>query len=202
MAQVQRGDQALRHTSRSIHPCAHILLVTFVCVPPASPPSAYYHCLITATTIGYGDVPISTNGGKWFASLHMMVSVSLVAELLASIQKIRADRTVLLRRAHMLMLRLDDIACFVEYVHIAKDSARVQEGDVVSEGDIICLSGGIGFCPKPHLHFQAHYSDEEDAPTVPFCFRGADGSTFVPVAGEWYTESGHVGTQASTGKIN
>lgn len=108
MAQVQRGDQALRHTPRSIHPCAHILLVTFVCVPPASPPSAYYHCLITATTIGYGDVPISTNGGKWFASLHMMVSVSLVAELLASIQKIRADRTVLLRRAHMLMLRLDD----------------------------------------------------------------------------------------------
>eukprot|EP00949_MAST-11_sp_MAST-11-sp1_P002021 g2021.t1 len=96
-----------------------------------------------------------------------------------------------------IMLHLDESKCFVEYVHIAKDGACVQKGDTVREGDIICLSGGIGFCPKPHLHIQAHLSDEEDAPTVPFRFRSSDGSTFVPVAGEWYSVDGTVDMQAN-----
>jgi murein DD-endopeptidase MepM/ murein hydrolase activator NlpD len=79
---------------------------------------------------------------------------------------------------------------FVEYVHIRRGSSRVRVGDVVREGDVICESGDVGFCPTPHLHIQIHHSDVEDAPTAPFCIRctppGEAPTTYVPRAGVWY----------------
>ena len=69
--------------------------------------TAYYHCLITATTIGYGDVSIQSTAGQWFASFHMMFSVALVAELLGSIKVIADLHKVLLRRTRMLEMKLN-----------------------------------------------------------------------------------------------
>ena len=43
-----------------------------------------------------------------------------------------------------------------EYVHIKPGSCRVKEGDTVSQGQHLCDSGDVGFCPSPHLHIQAH----------------------------------------------
>jgi len=50
-----------------------------------------------------------------------------------------------------ILLQLDD-GNFVEYVHIMTNSSKVKVGDNVKEGQEICLSGNIGFCPSPHLH--------------------------------------------------
>eukprot|EP00948_MAST-09A_sp_MAST-9A-sp1_P003165 g3165.t1 len=58
--------------------------------------------------------------------------------------------------------------CFVEYVHISPGSCIVEIGDTVTEGEKICESGDVGFCPTPHLHLQVHYSDDDTAPTVQF----------------------------------
>lgn len=69
--------------------------------------TAYYHCLITATTIGYGDVSIQSTAGQWFASFHMMFSVALVAELLGSIKVIADLHKALLRRTRMLEMKLN-----------------------------------------------------------------------------------------------
>jgi hypothetical protein len=71
-----------------------------------------------------------------------------------------------------LTLRLSD-GVIVEYVHIKTSSAVVKAGDRVKEGDILCHSGSVGFCPAPHLHLQFHRSRDSDAPTVPFLLRGA-----------------------------
>ena len=82
---------------------------------------------------------------------------------------------------------------FVEYVHIASGSAVVKAGDTVRQGDLLCHSGDIGFCPTPHLHIQVHRDCRKDAPTAPFCFLcGEQSRTFVPSAGLWYNASGPV----------
>ena len=36
---------------------------------------SFYHCIITATTIGYGDVTITTETGRFFACIHILLSV-------------------------------------------------------------------------------------------------------------------------------
>lgn len=63
---------------------------------------------------------------------------------------------------------------FVEYVHIKANSSRVQVGDTVKKGDILCLSGDVGLCPQPHLHLQIVNSPGKHASTVPFHLHGIE----------------------------
>ena len=91
-----------------------------------------------------------------------------------------------------ILLRLEDSEFYAEYVHVAANSVSVKVGDRVKEGEVICKSGDVGFCPSPHLHFQILKSADDDALTVPFSFRSSDGNPFVPLAGEHYNESGLV----------
>ena len=69
--------------------------------------SSIYHCLVTATTVGYGDQYIATDGGRQFASVHMLVSVVLLAELLSSIDDARTRRKAQLARVWQLKRELD-----------------------------------------------------------------------------------------------
>jgi len=43
-----------------------------------------------------------------------------------------------------------------EYFHLAKNSARVREKDVVKTGEVLALSGMSGFCTEPHLHLRVY----------------------------------------------
>jgi len=88
-----------------------------------------------------------------------------------------------------IMLRLKQ-GVIVEYVHIKQGSSTVQVGDVVTEGQKICESGDVGFCPEPHLHFQMHLSQDEDAPTLKFALKAQDGSSYFPEAGKYYCANG------------
>lgn len=93
-----------------------------------------------------------------------------------------------------ILLRLEDSEYYAEYVHVAANSVSVKVGDRVKEGEVICKSGDVGFCPSPHLHFQILKSADDDAPTVPFSFRSCstEDHSFVPLAGERYNEFGLV----------
>ncbi|MBX7245574.1 MAG: M23 family metallopeptidase [Candidatus Sumerlaeaceae bacterium] len=43
---------------------------------------------------------------------------------------------------------------FTQYLHLARNSAKVKEGDAVKAGEVIALSGNTGYSSTPHLHFQ------------------------------------------------
>ena len=45
-------------------------------IPDLSFGTALYHCFVTASTVGYGDVAITTPEARLFACLHIVVSVS------------------------------------------------------------------------------------------------------------------------------
>lgn len=90
-----------------------------------------------------------------------------------------------------LLLRLEEPpGLVVEYVHIRAGSARVEPGQRVARGQLLCESGDAGFAPVPHLHFQCHQSSDAAAPTVPFVFEADDGSFFVPACGAFYSSRG------------
>lgn len=103
-----------------------------------------------------------------------------------------------------ILIRLDDRQTnggrtdgplFVEYVHIQKTT--VKSGDRVTRGQVIGLSGSVGFSPEPHLHFSAFRSAEPTAPTVRVRFEGSSSNSksmheFLPKAGNWYKSSGMV----------
>lgn len=92
-----------------------------------------------------------------------------------------------------LMIQLENPPLVVEYVHIAKGSIKVQPGQKVARGDVLCLSGDVGFCPTPHLHVQCHTSTAPDAQTVRFAFQCEEGQPFFPKCGCMYSpKSGQV----------
>merc|ERR1719161_1966229 len=60
--------------------------------------------------------------------------------------------------AHLAMwnsvsVRLDS-GYVVEYLHILPASVTVSKGDRVSEGQVLCQTGDIGFAAEPHLHIE------------------------------------------------
>ncbi|CAM9221204.1 unnamed protein product, partial [Laminaria digitata] len=87
---------------------------------------------------------------------------------------------------------LQDDGLLAEYVHILADSSLVAPGDRVATGQPICVSGGAGFCPTPHLHFQLQEGEGDNVPTVLFALLDCDGNSYFPVAGRWYGPQGQV----------
>jgi hypothetical protein len=81
---------------------------------------------------------------------------------------------------------------FVEYVHIQK--VTVQAGERVQAGQVIGLSGSVGFSPEPHLHFAAYRSQNPTAATVRVYSHSTKDrqTTFLPKAGLWYDATGPV----------
>ena len=86
---------------------------------------------------------------------------------------------------------------FTQYLHLQYQSAQVKEGDLVSGGQIIAMSGNTGYSSTPHLHFQVQDATGQSLPCafldvpgtgVPELFRRYesqnDGTGVSPYAGE------------------
>ena len=71
------------------------------------------------------------------------------------------------------------------YVHLTKDGALVEVGDVVVQGQVIALSGDSGSSTEPHIHF--HVQGCEGCSTVPVTFRNTRPHPQGLVQGESYT---------------
>lgn len=69
--------------------------------------SAFYHCIVTATTVGYGDVSIASDGGKVVAILQILFSVASIAALINGVSQLHGQRASLLRRAELLSAKLN-----------------------------------------------------------------------------------------------
>ncbi|PTX58951.1 peptidase M23-like protein [Kordia periserrulae] len=62
------------------------------------------------------------------------------------------------------------------YYHLDFKGALVENGDIVTRGQKIGISGMTGFTTTPHLHFVVHKATEEDGNiSVPIQFEGYEG---------------------------
>jgi len=66
-----------------------------------------YHCIVTATTVGYGDVPILTQEGEALACVHILISVSLLAAMIADVDGLRQTRRSELKRGRQFLERIN-----------------------------------------------------------------------------------------------
>jgi len=71
-------------------------------IPDLGFSTALYHCFITATTVGYGDVPLTTPEVRLFACFHILVSVSWLAALISSVLDLWEKRSLQLQRAMLI----------------------------------------------------------------------------------------------------
>ena len=78
-------------------------LIFTVCIPELDFGTAFWHCMITATTVGYGDVAMTTPEAKLFACLHIVVSVSWLASLAGWVHKLSSRREAQLARADLIL---------------------------------------------------------------------------------------------------
>ena len=53
---------------------------------------AIYWCWVTATTVGYGDVSNASQAGRLWACFHMLLSVAMLGEIIATFDDLRAER--------------------------------------------------------------------------------------------------------------
>ncbi|MFD2551307.1 M23 family metallopeptidase [Bizionia sediminis] len=60
---------------------------------------------------------------------------------------------------------------FAEYTHIKRKGAQVQVGDLVKKGDLIALSGNVGWSTGPHLHFVVFIQQLEGRKTLETKFK-------------------------------
>lgn len=70
--------------------------------------TAWYHCVVTATTVGYGDISNSTQAGRLWSCFHILVSVALLGELIQTFDELRVQRGKTMARITMLTTRLTD----------------------------------------------------------------------------------------------
>ena len=64
--------------------------------------AALWHCTTTATTVGYGDVKIESSPGRWWAVVHILLSVSMLGDAIHNFDVLRAERNAALKRVHAL----------------------------------------------------------------------------------------------------
>lgn len=90
-------------------------------------------------------------------------------------------------KANYVLVRHED-GTLGEYVHLKRGGARVKPGTKVRAGDLIGLSGNVGYSRGPHLHFGVFRAvNGNDRETIPVKFRTASGKVVEPVEGETYT---------------
>jgi len=91
--------------------------------------TSLYHCMVTATTTGYGEISIASEGGRVLAFFHIAVSVSLLGAFLAEIDLVRQERRALLRRHEVMLAKMDPAVW---------ESVLTDTGDSVRQIDFVC----------------------------------------------------------------
>jgi len=67
----------------------------------------FYHCMVTATTVGYGDVYNGTQAGRLWSCFHIMLSVAMLGELISTFDELAKKRAATLARIQQLGRKLD-----------------------------------------------------------------------------------------------
>lgn len=90
-------------------------------------------------------------------------------------------------RNNYIMIRHSD-GTTGEYKHIKTGGAKVKTGDIVEQGNVIALSGNVGYSTAPHLHFFVYKAiDGKTRETIPVKFRTTESDAEILEAGQCYT---------------
>ncbi len=65
---------------------------------------------------------------------------------------------------------------FAEYAHIKRKGAKVKPGEKVEKGQLIALSGNVGWSTGPHLHFSVYFQRLQKRDFLKTKFKTGDGS--------------------------
>ena len=68
---------------------------------------ALYLCVVTSTTVGYGDIPITTQNARLFSFFHILLSVSWLGAAITQLEPLRGVRRQQLQRMELLKRKLD-----------------------------------------------------------------------------------------------
>jgi hypothetical protein len=80
----------------------------FVAIDPSNTFGKWmYHCIVTSTTVGYGDVPNNTQYGRLWSCFHILISVAMLGEVITNIGELRAQRHDMLQRVRSFMTQVD-----------------------------------------------------------------------------------------------
>jgi murein DD-endopeptidase MepM/ murein hydrolase activator NlpD len=66
---------------------------------------------------------------------------------------------------------------FAEYTHIQQNGAKVAAGERISKGQVIALSGNVGWSTGPHLHLMVYKQHMTKRETLQTRFRTGRGDT-------------------------
>lgn len=81
--------------------------LVFVAIEDWDYGTAMYHCWVTASTVGFGDISIETEGGRMWAIVHICMSVCFLASFIADVDVVRTHRKTELKRKELLTRKLD-----------------------------------------------------------------------------------------------
>jgi len=103
---------------------------------------AMYHCWVTASTVGFGDLSIVTDGGRIWAIIHISISVCLLAAFIADIEVVRTRRRLELKRKALLLKKMDvDLIKSLDTDNTGVDKMEFVTGmliklDIVDQKDV------------------------------------------------------------------
>ena len=120
---------------------------------------AIYHCLVTATTVGYGDVRIVTSSGKVCAIVHILVSVCALGAIVGDIDAARSERAAEIFRANQLTQRFDRS----RLEHLLADEKFNQDGGGIEKFEFV-----VG------MLLEAEYVKQSDVDAYVALFERAD----------------------------
>ena len=114
---------------------------------------ALWHCWVTCTTVGYGDVSLTTEASMVWASVHILLSVSWLASVLSRIRSSIQQRQWDLQRREALNAQLSE-----DLFDALETPAAQAEGRGVNQVEFVTgllITMGAEVCGEK-IDFEAH----------------------------------------------